>query len=108
MLYMGTGFALDSNGLPDLRKSKRIILSNQISLSVALLNLPYVLIYPFIGKGILGWMEIPVFLGYASVHRINGKGFTLFSRLFLISLANLDILTYTIALGRASDMHFLL
>lgn len=91
----------------DVRKAKRIVLSNQISISVAILNLPYVLIYPFMGKGALGWMEIPLFLGYASVHRWNGAGRTLFSRWFLVVLANLDILTYSLALGRNTGMHFL-
>ncbi|GEM_PF-6488388 len=91
----------------DVRKAKRIVLCNQISISVALLNLPYILIYPFMGKGALGWMEVPLFLGYASVHRLNGAGRILFSRWFLVALANMDILTYTLALGRTTGMHLL-
>ena len=64
------------------------MLSNQISISVALMCLPYVLIYLSSGVGIMGWLEIPIFLGYASVHRLNKAGFTWMSRIWLISLAN--------------------
>lgn len=92
----------------DPRRAKRIILSNQISISIALLCLPYVLIYLFQGAGVMGWLEIPIFLGYASVHRINRAGFTWFSRIWLITLANLDILAYTLSMGRSTSQHIFL
>ena len=96
---MGVSAAMDP------RRAKRIIISNQISLSIALLSLPYVLIYLFSDAGLMGWLEIPIFLGYASVHRFNKAGFTRFSRLWLISLANLDILVYTLSMGKAIGLH---
>jgi signal transduction histidine kinase len=99
---MGAGDSMDP------RRAKRIVLSNQISISIALLCLPYVLIYLFHGAGIMGWLEIPIFLGYACVHRINRAGFTWFSRFWLITLANLDILIYTISLGRSTSQHIFL
>jgi signal transduction histidine kinase len=105
---MGVDWVRNSDGDIDARRAKRIVLTNQISLSVALLNLPYVLIYPFMGKGLLGWMEVALFFGYAAIHRLNGLGYTTFSRMFFFVLANCDILTYTITLGRGTGMHFLL
>ncbi len=99
LFRMGAGEDMDP------RRAKRIILSNQISISIALLSLPYVLIYLLNGAGILGWMEIPIFLGYASVHRFNKAGFTGFSRLGLVTLANLDILVYTLSMGRPMGQH---
>ncbi|MEO6096721.1 MAG: ATP-binding protein [Fibrobacteria bacterium] len=92
----------------DPRQAKRIVLSNQISISIAFLSLPYVLIYLLQGAGIMGWLEIPIFLGYATVHRINRAGFTWFSRVWLITLANLDILAYTLSMGRSTDQHIFL
>lgn len=89
----------------DPRVAKRIILSNRISVSVALLSLPYVLIYLFSDAGMMGWLEIPIFLGYASVHRFNKAGFTWFSRFWLISLANADILIYTLSMGKSIGLH---
>ena len=89
----------------DPRRAKRIVLSNQVSISIALLSLPFILIYVFNGAGMMGWLEIPIFLGYASVHRLNKAGFTWFSRAGLITLANLDILFYTFSLGKSTAQH---
>lgn len=90
----------------DPRRAKRIVLSNQVSISIALLCLPFILIYVFNGAGLMGWLEIPIFLGYASVHRLNKAGFTWFSRAGLITLANLDIFIYTFSLGKSTAQHF--
>lgn len=90
---------------PDPRRAKRIVLSNQISLSIAFLSLPFVLIYLKSGAAGMGLLEIPIFLGYASVHRFNKAGFTWFARIFLITLANLDILIYSLALGTDTGQH---
>jgi signal transduction histidine kinase/CheY-like chemotaxis protein len=92
---------------PDPRRSKRIILSNQISISLALLSAPWLLIYLFSGAGLMSWMEIPITLGYASVPLINRAGRDWFARAFLISLANLDVLTYTLSLGTDTGQHLL-
>lgn len=89
----------------DPRLAKRIILSNQISLSVAALSLPFVLIYLYAGSRLMGWLEIPILLGYASVHRINRAGHTAFARLFFLTLANLDVLVYTLSMGTETGQH---
>jgi signal transduction histidine kinase/ActR/RegA family two-component response regulator len=89
----------------DPRRAKRIILSNQISISIALLSLPFVLIYLSTGAAVLAVLEVPMFLGYASVHRINGAGYTWLSRFGLITLANLDILIYSVSLGTSVGQH---
>jgi signal transduction histidine kinase/CheY-like chemotaxis protein len=102
---LGRAFRMGAEPSMDPRRAKRIILGNQISISIALLSLPYVLIYLSNGAGVMGWLEIPIFLGYASVHRINKAGFTWFSRVWLITLANLDILIYTVSMGRSTSQH---
>jgi two-component system capsular synthesis sensor histidine kinase RcsC len=89
----------------DPRRAKRIILSNHISLSIAALSLPFILIYLRSGEGLMGWLEIPVFLGYASVHRINRAGHAWFARIFLITLANLDVLCYSLSMGTETGQH---
>ncbi len=89
----------------DPRRSKRIILSNQISISIALLSLPFAVIYLRSGAGLMGGLELPIVTGYASVHRLNKAGHTRFSRLFLITLANLDIFTYTLSMGTSTQQH---
>ncbi|MBW8887855.1 MAG: response regulator [Fibrobacteres bacterium] len=89
----------------DPRRAKRIILSNQISLSIAALSLPFILIYLASGEGLMGWLEIPIFLGYASVHRFNRAGRTWFARFFLITLANLDVLGYSLSMGTETGQH---
>jgi signal transduction histidine kinase len=98
-------FSMGADGPMDPRRAKRIVLSNQVSISIALLSLPFVLIYVFNGAGLMGWLEIPIFLGYASVHRLNKAGFTWFSRAGLITLANLDILIYTFSMGKSTAQH---
>ncbi|MDB5103151.1 MAG: two-component hybrid sensor and regulator [Fibrobacteres bacterium] len=98
-------FGMGAENASDPRHAKRIVLSNQISISIALLSLPYVVIYMMNGAGMMGWLEIPIFLGYASVHRFNKAGFTLFSRLWLLTLANLDILIYTVSMGKSLGLH---
>src|SRR4051812_37685274 len=91
----------------DVRQAKRIILSNQISLSVAALSLPYVVIYPLIGSGLMGWLEVPLFLGYASIHRFNKAGFTWLSRILLVLLSDADFFSYGEAMGRDSGLQFI-
>src|SRR5438445_1740327 len=59
----------------------------------------------FSEAGMMGWLEIPIFLGYASVHRFNKAGYTRFSRLWLISLGNLDIFVYTLSMGKSIGLH---
>jgi signal transduction histidine kinase len=105
---LGRAFRMGAGDSMDPRRAKRIVLSNQISISIALLCLPYVLIYLFHGAGVMGWLEIPIFLGYLCVHRLNRAGFTWFSRVWLITLANLDILIYTVSLGRSTGQHIFL
>jgi signal transduction histidine kinase len=104
---LSSAFHAGVDGSMDPRRAKRIVLSNQISLSIALLSMPYVLIYLFSGAGLMGWLEIPIFLGYASVHRFNKAGYTWFSRAGLITLANLDILIYTVSMGKALGINLL-
>ncbi len=92
----------------DARRAKRIVLSNQISISIALLNLPYVILYQCLGSDMMGWLEIPLMVGYASIHRFNAWGWTSFSRLFLVVLADLDVTIYSVSLGRETSMQLLL
>jgi signal transduction histidine kinase/CheY-like chemotaxis protein len=89
----------------DPRRAKRIILSNQIALSLAFLSSLYVLIYLATGARLMGWLEIPIALGYASVALINLGGRDWLARAFLITLANLDILGYTLFLGTDTSQH---
>jgi signal transduction histidine kinase/CheY-like chemotaxis protein len=53
----------------------------------------------------MGWLEIPIALGYASVALINRGGRDWLARAFLITLANLDILGYTLFLGTDTSQH---
>jgi len=102
---LSAAFHAGANASLDPRRAKRIILSNQISLSVAALSLPFILIYLCSGEGLMGWLEIPIFLGYASVHRFNRAGLTWFARFFLITLANLDVLCYSLSMGTETGQH---
>jgi two-component system capsular synthesis sensor histidine kinase RcsC len=102
---LSAAFRAGAEGSPDPRRAKRIILSNQISLSIALLSLAFVLVYLGSGERLMGWLEIPICLGYASVHLANRAGRTWFSRVFLIALANLDVFGYTLSMGTATGQH---
>jgi two-component system capsular synthesis sensor histidine kinase RcsC len=102
---LSAAFRAGAEGSPDPRRAKRIILSNQISLSIAFLSLAFVLVYLRSGASLMGWLEIPICLGYASVHLANRAGRTWFARVFLITLANLDVLVYTLSMGTATGQH---
>jgi signal transduction histidine kinase/ActR/RegA family two-component response regulator len=98
-------YRLGVEGSMDPRVAKRIVLSNQISFWVALLTIPHVFIYAFTDAGIMGWFRIPFFLGYLSVLYLNRAGRTWFSRIWAVTVANLDILFYTLLIGRGLGLH---
>lgn len=102
---LSVAFHAGADASLDPRRAKRIILSNQISLSIAAFSLPFMLIYLYSGERLMGWLEIPIFLGYASVHRFNRAGRSWFARFFLITLANLDVLSYSLSMGTETGQH---
>jgi signal transduction histidine kinase/CheY-like chemotaxis protein len=93
------------DGSMDPRVAKRIVLSNQISFWAALITFPHALIYAFTGAGIMGWARLPFFLGYFAVIPLNRAGRTRLSRVWAITLANLDILLCTLLIGRELGLH---
>jgi signal transduction histidine kinase/CheY-like chemotaxis protein len=93
------------DGSMDPRVAKRIVLSNQISFWAAFITVPHVLIYTLTGAVIMAWPRIPFFLGYLAVFPLNRSGRTWFSRIWAVTLANLDILFYTLMIGRGMGLH---
>lgn len=106
--WLTAAFHAGADPVRDPRGAKRTIMANQISLSVAVLSLLFIIEYLVSGDARMGWLEIPISLGYFSVPWLNRAGRTRFARLFLITLANLDIFGYSLSLGTATANHLLL
>lgn len=89
----------------DPRQAKRIVLSNQIAFSLGALCLLHVYIDQAMGARLLGWLNIPLSLGFFAILGLNRMGLTWWARFALLTYASAWILLYSLALGKESGMH---
>src|SRR5688572_18960699 len=90
---------------PGLRK--RIVLTNKVVLTNALLLVAYVPFYVAIGKAMLGMGLVLIALGYLGVVRLNRHGRHMLGRLLMMTLASTAAAFYTVVLGTASGVPML-
>ena len=95
------------DGSMDRRSAKRIVLGNRLSVSVAILCLPYSLAFPLLGKNVLGVLALLIHLGFLCVPALNRLGHTWASRIWYVTLTNAALFGYSIYLGSGSGMHLL-
>lgn len=85
--------------------AKRIILSNQLGITVSVITFPYIFIFWFMGAPLLGGLVSLVVLGYALVPVLNSMGRHYSARLLPVITGSIAVTTYSIALGIAAGIH---
>jgi signal transduction histidine kinase len=92
----------------DVSEAKRIILCNQLALLLALVGIPYALVFTLIGAPGLTWASLPGILFPLCVPWLNHKGHTWLSRIAIITIVNVNILLVCLWMGRAPGAHIAL
>jgi DNA-binding CsgD family transcriptional regulator len=95
-----------ANGVQTQENAKRIILSNKLAFSCAMISAPFILLF-FVQKiYILSLLLIPMILTYYIIIMLNRFYFFVLSRISLILCMNLFVLFMASALGRECGTQF--
>lgn len=93
-----------------LRKSvcphlaKRIVITNQLAFTIALITTPYIFIFSLAGSFVLGALVTFVVLGYLLVLFVNAKGYYTVARYVMLSAGWLAVSSYAVVIGEASGI----
>src|SRR4051812_31810122 len=91
-------FRIGVSATMDPRYAKRVILANQIAITLAILCILHVYLDKAMGSQFLALLNIPVAVAYLSIVIMNRLGWIWFSRIALITFAACDVMFYNIAL----------
>ena len=105
-VFRGTARSPDGSQAPEPSRAKRVRLANRIALICAATSLLYAAAYPFFGAWTMSWISVASACAFSCVPWLNRRGHAWLARFLLPQLGNLGILAATLALGRASGLHF--
>src|SRR5204863_446452 len=89
----------------DVSEAKKVVLCNQLALFLALIGIPYLLVFTLIGAPGLTLASLPGILFPLCVPLLNKKGHTWLSRIAIVTIVNVNILLVCLWMGRESGAH---
>ena len=98
---------IDINPLLSAGEARKVQLTNQIVIVLALATIPYILIFNILGAPLLGWLIIPVFTAFVFCIVLNHFQHYWASRMLFVLLANAAAFYYSAKLGATANVHHL-
>ena len=84
---------------------KRVLITNQLSLTIALITFPYIIIFYISGAKFTGIMVSFIALTYVVIPCLNLWHLTFVSRFLLMLAPNIAVTVYSLAFGESAGIH---